>query len=109
MFLSPFWPEMALSGLFSPVMRVLRCLVASRLAKSAMGRQPTTGILLLVQRGVNIRRRRSPGVLFCHPEAFGLLPASSDGSICGFVKLEVVVSRPEVVLRDRKWLPPAQI
>jgi len=25
------------------------------------------------------------------------------------VKPEVVVSRPEVILRDRKWLPPAQI
>ena len=34
---------MAVCGLFSPVMRVLRCIIASRLAQSAMGRQPTTG------------------------------------------------------------------
>jgi len=56
-------------------MRVLglRCEVASRLAQSATGRQPMTGILLPVQREVNIRRRRSPGVLFCRPVAFGLL------------------------------------
>jgi len=58
--LLPIWPEMAVGGLFSPAMRVLRTyVVASRLA-----RQPTTRILLPVQREVNIRRRRSPGVLF---------------------------------------------
>ena len=84
-FLLPVWPEMAASGLFSPVMRVLRCVVASRLVQSATRRQPTTGILLPVQRKVNIRRRRSPGVVFLRPEAFGLLTYTRlDSSICGF-------------------------
>jgi len=64
---------MAVGGLFSPVMRILRCVVASRLAQSATGRQPTTGILLPVRREVDIRHRRSPGVLFCRQEAFGWL------------------------------------
>ena len=32
---------MAVGGLFSPVMRVLHCVVASRLAQNAVGRQPT--------------------------------------------------------------------
>jgi len=103
---------MADGGLFSPVMRVLRCVVASRLAQNAMGRQPTTGILLPVQREVNIRRRRSPAVLFCSPEAFGLLNYASQTTVGLFavcVKPEVVVSRPEVVFRDRKWLSAAQI
>ena len=59
-FLLPVWLETAIGGLFSPAMRVLRCVVASRLAQSATGRQPTTGILLSVQREVNIRLRRSP-------------------------------------------------
>jgi len=72
-FLLLVWSETAVGGLFSSVTRVLRCAVASRLARSATGRQPTTGILLSVQREVNIRRRRSPGVLFCHPDAFGSL------------------------------------
>jgi len=36
---------MAVGGLFSPVMRVLRCVGASRLAQNATGRQPTTAIL----------------------------------------------------------------
>ena len=72
-FLPPVWPDMAVGGLFSPVIHALRCVVANRLAQSATGPQPTTGILFMVQREVNIRRRRSPGVLFCHPEAFGLL------------------------------------
>ena len=73
-YLFPVWPEMAVGGLFSPVMRILRYVVASRLAQSAMGRQPTTGILLPVQREVNVlRRRRLPRVLSCRPEAFGLL------------------------------------
>jgi len=72
-FLLPVWPEMAVCGLFAPVMRVLRRIVASRLAQSATTRQPTTGVLLPVQREVNIRHRRSPhspGVLFCRSEAF---------------------------------------
>jgi len=47
-FLLPVWPEMAVSGLFLLVACVLRCVVASRLAQSGMGRQPTTGILLSV-------------------------------------------------------------
>jgi len=64
---------MAIGDLFSPVMRVLRCVVASRLVQSATGRQPTTGILLSVQQEVNIRSLGSPGVLFCRPEAFELL------------------------------------
>jgi len=64
---------MAVGGLFLSVVRVLCYVVASRLPQSATGRQPTTGILLPVQREVNIRRRSSLGVLFCHPEAFGLL------------------------------------
>jgi len=55
---------MAVGGIFSPLIRALRHVVASRLAQSATGRQPTTGILLPVQREVNIRRRRSPGVHF---------------------------------------------
>ena len=39
---------------FRPLVRVLRCVVAKRLAQSATGRQPTTEILLPVQREVNI-------------------------------------------------------
>jgi len=31
-FLLPVWPEMAVSGLYSPVMRALRCVVTSRRA-----------------------------------------------------------------------------
>jgi len=62
---------MAAGGLFSPIICVSRCKVASRLEQSAMGRQLTTEILLPVQREVNIRRSWSPGVLFCCPEAFG--------------------------------------
>ena len=76
-FLLPVWSEMAVGSLFSPLMCVL-------LAQSATRRQPTTGILLLVQREVNIRRHRSPGVLFCRSEAFGLLTCDSVGSICSF-------------------------
>ena len=72
---------MVVGGLFSPVMRVLRCIVASRVA---VGRQTTTGILLPVQREVNIRRRRLPGVLFCRTDAFGLLICEFRGSIGGF-------------------------
>ena len=64
---------MAVSCLFAPVMCALCCVVASRLAQIATGRQLTTGILLPVQREVNIRRRRSPGVLSCCTEAFVLL------------------------------------
>jgi len=74
-FLLPVWPEMAVGlvgGLFSPVMLILRCIIASRLAQSATGRQPTTRILIPVQLEVNIRRPMSPVVLFCRPEAFGL-------------------------------------
>jgi len=69
-FLLPVWPEMTVGGLCSPVMRVLRHVVASRLSQSATRRQPTTEILLQVQLEVNIRRRRSPGVLFYRPEGF---------------------------------------
>ena len=47
-FLLPFLPEMAVGSLLSSVICVLRCVVASRLAQSAAGRQPTTGILLPV-------------------------------------------------------------
>jgi len=54
-------------------MTLRKLIVASRLAQSATGRKLTTGILLLDQRGVNIRRRRSPEVLLCRPGAFGLL------------------------------------
>ena len=72
-FLLPVQQKMSLGGLFSPAMCVLRCAVASRLAQSAPDRQPTTGILLLIQRDVNIRRRRSQAVLLCRPEAFRLL------------------------------------
>ena len=60
----PVWPQMAVGGLFSPVICVLRC-VDSRLGQSATGRQPTTGILLPVQMEVNIQHRRISGVLFC--------------------------------------------
>jgi len=101
-FLLPVWPEMAVSGLFSPVIRVLRCIVTSRLAQSATGRQPMTEIILLVQREVNIRRRRSQEVLFCLPGAFGLLTCGFRDSNSISVKPEVVISPPEVVLRDRK-------
>ena len=63
-FLLPVWSLTAVGSLFSPVMSVLRCVVASRLAQSAAGRQPTTRILLPVQREVNTRLSRSPGVIF---------------------------------------------
>ena len=42
------------------------------------------GILLTVQQEMDIRRRRSPGVLFCRLETFGLLICKIKGSICGF-------------------------
>ena len=71
-FLLPVWPETAVGGLFLSVMRVLHCVVASRQAQSAAGRRPTTRILLPVQQEVNVRRRWSPEVLFCHQEAFGI-------------------------------------
>ena len=59
--------------------------LASRLAQSATGRQPTTGILLPVQPQVNFRRRRSPGVYFSAVQRLsGCSTASWDGSICGF-------------------------
>jgi len=82
-FLLPLWPETAAGGLFSPVVRALRCVVASRLAQSATGRQPTTGILLPVQRQVNIRRCRSPGYYCALQRLSDCWPASSDGNICG--------------------------
>jgi len=101
---------MVVGGKFARNVHIrLRCVIASRLAQSAMGRQPTTGILLPVQREVNIRRHsHQRSILFCRPQAFGLL-------ICKFRRqqlrfrqtAEVVVFRPEVVLRDRKWLPPS--
>ena len=37
-FLFPVWPEMVVSGLFSPIMRVLGCVVASRLVQSREGK-----------------------------------------------------------------------
>ena len=92
-FLLPVWPQIAVGGLFSPVLRVLRCVVASRLTQSATGRQPMTGILLPVQREVsrfNVAGQ-SPGVLFCRPEAFGLL-------ICEFRRQHLQFTS------DRKWL-----
>jgi len=81
--LLPVWPKMAVDGLFSPVMRVLCCVVDSRLTRSAMECQLTTGIPLPVQWEVNIRRCRSPTVLFCHPEAFGLLTCEFRGQYFG--------------------------
>ena len=66
-----------------------------------------TGILLPDPLNVNIRRRMSHGVLFCRPEAFGLLTCEFRRQYFAVsVKPEVAVSRPEVVLRDRKWLSP---
>jgi len=98
---------MAVGGIFSPVKRVLRCVVASRLAQSATGRQPTTGILLPVQQEVNIGRRGSPRVL---SRGFWIVDLRVQTSVFAVsMKPEVVVCRSEVVLRDRKWLPPAQI
>jgi len=93
---------MAVGGLFSPVLRVLRCVSASRLAQSATERQPMTGKLLPVQREVsrfNVAGQ-SPGVLFCRPEAFGLLICEFRRQLAFavYVRPEVVISRPEVVL-----------
>jgi len=90
-FLLPVWPQMAVGGLFSPVICVFSCVVDSRLVHSTTGRQPTTGILLLVHLEVNIRRHRSPGVLFCHPLAFRLLT-------CEFIRQ--YLRSPS----NRKWL-----
>jgi len=96
-------------GLFLPVMSVLRCVVGSRVAQSAMGRQPTTEILLSVQQEVNIRRHRSPGVPL-PSRGFRIVDLRVQTAVFAVsVKPEVVVSRPEVVLRDRKWLLPAQL
>jgi len=75
-FLLPVCPdvaEMAVVGLFSAIMRVLRCVVASKLAQSATGRQPITGILLPDPLNVNIRRRTVAG----HPEYFSVVPRLS--------------------------------
>jgi len=82
-------------------MRALRCVVASRLAQSATGRQPTTGILLSVQREVNIPRHRSPGVLFCRTEVRIVDLRVQTVVFAVLVKPDVVVCRPEVVLRPR--------
>jgi len=46
----PMNTETAVGGLFLQVMRVLCYVVASKLAQSGTGCQPTTGILLPVQR-----------------------------------------------------------
>jgi len=113
-FILPVWPEMAVGGLFSPVIRVLRGVFASRLARSATGRQPMTGILLPVRREVNIPRRRSPGVLCCRStEASDCWPASSDGSICGFCQIGSgclstgsSFARPEVASSGRDTATP---
>jgi len=88
---------MAVGGLFLPVMRVLRCVVASRLVQCATGRQPTIGILLPVQREVNIRRRGSPGVLFCRSGAVIVDLRVQMAVFAVSVKPEAVVSRPKVV------------
>ena len=83
---------MSVCGLFAPIMCVLRRVVASRLAQSATGRQPTTGILLpfqpvtestvLPSRGFRIVELRVQTAVFAV-----------------LVKPEVVVFHPEVVLR----------
>jgi len=41
-------------------------------------------MLLPVKREVKIRRRRSPGVLFCRPDAFGLLTCEFRRQYFGF-------------------------
>ena len=92
------WPETAVGGLFSPVVHVLRCVVASSLAQDAMGRQPMTGILLPVQREMNIRRRRSPGVLL---RRWIVELRVQTTAFAVSVKREVVVSRLKVVLQPR--------
>jgi len=107
-FLLPVCPEMAVSvsGLFSPVEHVLglRCVVASRLAQSATGRQATSGILLPVQRKVNVRCRMSPEELSAVQGLSDCRPASSDGSICSFRQTgSVFFARPKVTS------PPAQV
>jgi len=69
-----------------------------------MGRQPTTGILLSGQREVNIRCRGSPGVLFRRIDnrEFQIVDLRVQTTVFAVsVKPEVVVSRPEVVLRPR--------
>jgi len=93
---------MAVGVLFSTVVCVLRCVVASRLAQNTMGRQPTTGILLPVQREANIRRRRSPEYFFLPFRRFRIVDLRVRTAVFAVsVKPEVVVSRPEVDLRDR--------
>jgi len=54
LYILPVWPEMAVGGPFSPVMRVLRCVLHIKLAQSVTRCQLTTGILLPVQLEVNI-------------------------------------------------------
>jgi len=102
---------MAVGSLFSPIMRVLRCVVSSRLAQSATERQPTTGILLPVQCEVNIQRRSQvTGSTSLPSRGFLIVDLRVQAAVFAVsVKPEVVVSRPEVVLRVRKWLPRAQI
>jgi len=105
---------MTVGGLFSPVLRVLRCVVASRLdwrrvlrdnsrrpeweyyfglTESEYSSSQVTGSTILPSRGFRIINLR----------------VQSDGMFVVSVKPEVVVSQPEVVLRDRKWLPSAQV
>jgi len=77
---------MAVGGLFSPVMRVLRCVGASRLAQNATGRQPTTAILYF-RTGSEYSASQVTESTFLPSRGFrfvDLRPASSDGNICGF-------------------------
>ena len=79
-------------------MRLLRCAVASRLAQSATGGQPMTGILLSVQLEVNIRCRMSPGVQCLPSRGFRNVDLRVQTAVFVVsVKPEVVVSGPEVV------------
>ena len=82
-------------------MRVLRLVDASRLAHSATGRQPQPT-------GSEYSTSHVTGSTFLPCRCFRIVDLRIQMAVF-VVKPELVVSRPEVVLQDRKWLPPAQI
>jgi len=75
-------------GVFSPVMRVLRCVVPSKVAQSATGRQPTTGMLLRGSTGNEYSMSHVTGGTFLPSRSFQIVnvrdQTAVDPSICGF-------------------------
>jgi len=84
----------------------------SRLVQSATGCQPTTGIgyYTFSSRGSEYSTSQVTGSSFLASRGFRIVDLRVQTSVFAVSgKPEVVVSRPEVILRDRKWLLPTQI